>query len=53
MNAGFTYIKRFFFKVQRTGTSLVGRPVVKNPSVSAGDRVLIPGLGRSHMPLSN
>ena len=28
-------------------------PVVKNPPVSAGDTGLIPGPGRSHMPLGN
>ena len=30
-----------------------GGPVVKNPPANAGDTGLIPGLGRSHMLLSN
>ena len=30
-----------------------GDAVDKNPSASAGDTGLIPGLGRSHMPRSN
>ena len=30
-----------------------GGPVVKNLSANAGDRGLIPGLGRSHMPWGN
>ena len=30
-----------------------GGPVVKNVPVNAGDRGLIPGLGRFHMSLSN
>ena len=30
-----------------------GGPVVKNTPAHAGDTVLNPGLGRSHMPRSN
>ena len=30
-----------------------GGAVVKNLPANAGDTALIPGLGRSHMPLSN
>ena len=30
-----------------------GSPVVKNPPTNIGDRGLIPGLGKSHMPQSS
>ena len=31
----------------------LGAPVVKNPPANAGDTGLIPGLGKSPMPLGN
>ena len=31
----------------------LGGPVVGNPPAKEGDTGLIPGLGRSHMPLNN
>ena len=40
-------------ELKDTGQGFPGRPVVKKPPASAGDRSLTPGLGRSHMPRGN
>ena len=36
-----------------TNGGFLGGSVVKNPPANAGDRSLIPGLGRSHMSWDN
>ena len=39
--------------LKRSMWDFPGGPVVKNPPANAEDTVLIPGLGRFHMPQSN
>ena len=50
-----TILKTFKYKeeLKDTGWDFPGHPVVKKPPASAGDRGLILGLGRSHMPCGN
>ena len=50
-----TLLKTFKYSkdLKDTGRDFPGHPVVKKPPANAGDRGLIPGLGRCHMPWGN
>ena len=39
--------------LRKTTVDFPGGPVVKNPPANAGDRALVPGSGRFHMPWDN
>ena len=39
--------------LRKTTVDFPGGPVVKNPPANAGDRALVPGSGRFHMPWGN
>ena len=47
LNPEYTNINR------KKDTDFPSGPVLKNPPTSAGDKGLIPGQGRSHMPWNN
>ena len=46
-------VNRYIKKKEKSKPDFPGDAVVKNPPANAGDPGLSPGLGRSHMLLSN